>query len=102
MCKTSVARVIHYAASENCGEAHAGSPLPGQILIPGNCQSRPTAGAQRESFGSRAGQTQARALMPLRSMTFSNFSDGPLGRFSPISHFCTVDTLVLRTAANTA
>ena len=58
--------------------------------------------APEPSFGSRAGQTQASALTPLRSMTFSNFSDGPLGRFSPISHFCTVDTLVLRTAANTA
>lgn len=31
-----------------------------------------------------------------------SFNDGPLGFFSPISHFCTVDELVLSTAANTA
>ena len=39
---------------------------------------------------------------PLRSIRLSSLSDGPLGFFSPISHFCTVDTLVLRIAAKTA
>ena len=43
----------------------------------------------------------AKTSTPLRSITLSNFSDGPLGRFSPISHFWTVDTLVFSTAANT-
>lgn len=40
--------------------------------------------------------------MPLRWMTFRSFNDGPLGRFSPISHFCTVETLLLSMAADTA
>src|SRR5690348_2601576 len=39
--------------------------------------------------------------MPLRSIRLSSFSDGPPGFFSPISHFCTVDVLVFRSAANT-
>jgi hypothetical protein len=52
--------------------------------------------------GSQGPPAQANASTPLRSITFSSFSEGPLGRFSPISHFCTVDTLVLSTAANTA
>ena len=33
---------------------------------------------------------------PLDSTTLSNLSDGPCGRFSPRSHFWTVETLVLR------
>lgn len=43
----------------------------------------------------------ASAFNPLRSMILSSFSAGPLGFLSPISHLCTVDTLVLRQAANT-
>jgi hypothetical protein len=35
-------------------------------------------------------------------MRLSSFSEGPLGIFSPISHFWTVETLVFNTAANTA
>jgi hypothetical protein len=41
---------------------------------------------------------QAIASIPFRSIRLSSFSDGPLSRFSPISHFCTVDTLVLSSA----
>ncbi len=39
---------------------------------------------------------------PFFSIRLRSFRDGPPGFFSPISHFCTVDTLVLSTAANTA
>jgi len=42
------------------------------------------------------------ASMPLRCTRFSSLSDGPLGRLLPTSHFCTVDTLVFKMAANTA
>lgn len=42
------------------------------------------------------------ASIPFRWMTFRSFNEGPLGRFSPISHFWTVETLVLSIAANTA
>ncbi len=35
-------------------------------------------------------------------MRFSSLSEGPLGSLSPVSHFCTVDTLAFSTAANTA
>jgi hypothetical protein len=42
------------------------------------------------------------ASRPFRSMRSSSLSDAPLGFFSPISHFCTVDALILRIAAKTA
>ena len=45
---------------------------------------------------------QITASSPLRSIRLRSFSDGPLGFLSPISHFCTVDTLVFSTAASTA
>ena len=35
----------------------------------------------------REGPRQEIASMPLRWMTLRSFNDGPLGRFSPISHF---------------
>lgn len=38
---------------------------------------------------------------PLRSSRFNNFSNGPLGCFSPISHLRTVDALVFNTDAST-
>src|SRR5690606_24737638 len=41
------------------------------------------------------------ASSPLRSIRSSSFDEGPLGFLSPISHFRTVETLVLRTAART-
>ena len=43
-----------------------------------------------------------RTSTPFTAITLSSFSDGPLGRFAPISHFCTVEVLVFKTAANTA
>lgn len=45
---------------------------------------RPVLGPLRRFNGHRG---QESASIPLRRMTFSSFSDGPLGRFSPISHF---------------
>ena len=45
---------------------------------------------------------QSTASSPLRSSKLSSFSDGPLGCFSPPSHFRTVDRLVFNTAASTA
>jgi hypothetical protein len=42
------------------------------------------------------------ASSPLRSMRLRSFRDVPPGFLSPASHFCTVDKLVLSTAANTA
>jgi hypothetical protein len=45
---------------------------------------------------------QTSASRPFLSMRFKSLSDGPLGFFSPISHFWTVETLVFRNAANTA
>lgn len=42
------------------------------------------------------------ASSPLRWISVSSFNEGPLGFFSPISHFCTVERLALRTAAKTA
>lgn len=38
---------------------------------------------------------------PLRSIRFSSFSEGPPGFFSPISHFCTAEMLVMSAAAKT-
>jgi hypothetical protein len=38
----------------------------------------------------------ARAFKPLRSTRSRSFNAGPLGVLSPISHFWTVETLVLR------
>jgi len=42
------------------------------------------------------------ASRPLRLIRLRSFRDGPLGFLSPTSHFCTVDKLVLSTAASTA
>lgn len=51
---------------------------------------------------SQSSGAQASASRPLSATRFSNFKEGPLGFFCPCSHFCTVDGLVLRYAANTA
>ena len=50
----------------------------------------------------RVRPVQTSASTPFLSMRFKSLRDGPLGFFSPISHFCTVETLVLRNAAKTA
>src|SRR5215475_8660130 len=42
------------------------------------------------------------ASKPFCSIRFRSFKAIPVGRFFPISHFCTVETLVLRQAAKTA
>jgi hypothetical protein len=42
------------------------------------------------------------AASPFLSTRLKSFREGPLGRFSPISHFCTVERLVFSTDANTA
>src|SRR5215813_1327867 len=42
------------------------------------------------------------ASKPFCSIKFRRFKAIPVGRFFPISHFCTVDRLVLRQAAKTA
>jgi hypothetical protein len=48
----------------------------------------PKADSGEGPFGVGCGDgLQDSASMPLRRITFSNFRDGPLGRFSPISHF---------------
>ncbi len=47
-------------------------------------------------IGGCAKSAYANAFKPLRSTRSSSLSAVPLGVFSPISHFCTVDTLVLR------
>lgn len=38
----------------------------------------------------------ARTFNPCFWTTLSSLRDIPLGRFAPLSHFCTVDTLVFR------
>lgn len=38
----------------------------------------------------------SRIFRPCFCTTLSNFNDIPLGRLAPVSHFCTVDTLVFR------
>ncbi|GKW35410.1 hypothetical protein PEC730217_41900 [Pectobacterium carotovorum subsp. carotovorum] len=40
--------------------------------------------------------TQTNTFNPCFCTTVSSFSDNPLGRFTPLSHFCTVETLVFR------
>lgn len=55
-------------------------------------------GGERRADGALIHNT---ASSPLRSSRLSNFSDGPLGCFSPISHLRTVDGLVLSTEAST-
>ena len=59
-------------------------------------------GARARDAGCDHIARQINASSPLRSSRFSNFSDGPLGRFSPISHWRTVDRLVLSIDASTA
>ena len=47
-------------------------------------------------------RAQASASKPFCRTRFNSFNDGPFGFFLPCSHFCTVDGLVFRYAANTA
>ena len=42
------------------------------------------------------------AARPFLSRRLNSFREGPLGRFSPIYHFCTVERLMFNTEANTA
>ncbi len=39
---------------------------------------------------------QPNTFNPCFCTTVSSFSDNPLGRLTPLSHFCTVETLVFR------
>lgn len=46
--------------------------------------------------GIKRANAYARILMPCFSTTLSSFKAMPLGCFAPVSHFSTVDSLVLR------
>src|SRR5690606_3786932 len=73
---------------------------PTSSALPYESQSGVTDCPNGASGGSRNGRYSSTSS-PFRSIRSSSLSDGPLGRLAPISHWRTVEALVLSTLANT-
>lgn len=80
--------------------AGAGAARTGVLRETRDYKVEPGAGSRpkRRVIGPRP---QVKTWSPCFSTTESSFSAIPLGRFVPASHFCTVDSLVLRMRAKT-